>query len=71
MHFVLRIIRQKYMIVLFVINVYLIGIKNVATHSIDGDGLCDVINDIIMSYSWFPAPITCSVIGHEKRNNNI
>jgi hypothetical protein len=45
------------MIVLFVIYVYLIGIKNVATHCIDDDGLCDVINDVIMSYSWFPMPV--------------
>jgi len=57
-HFALRIIRQKCMIVLFVIYVYLIGIKNMATHSIDGDWLCDVINDIIASYSWLPTPIT-------------
>jgi len=35
------------MIVLFVIYVYLIGIKNMTTHFIDGDGLCDIINDII------------------------
>ena len=45
------------MIVLFVIYVYLIGIKNMATYSIDGDWLCDVINDVFMSYSWFPTPI--------------
>lgn len=57
MHFALRIIRQKCMIVLFVIYVYLIGIKNMATHSINGDVLRDVINDVIASYSWFPAPI--------------
>jgi len=45
------------MIVLFVICVYLIGIKNVATHCIDDDGLCDVINYVIAPYSWFPVPI--------------
>jgi hypothetical protein len=40
-------------------------------HSIDGDWLCDIINDIIASNSWFPTPITWSVIEHEKCNNNI
>jgi len=46
------------MIILFVIYVYLIGIKNMPAHSIDGDWLCDIINDIIASNSWFPTPIT-------------
>ena len=58
LHFALQIIRQKCMIVLFVIYVYLIGIKNMPAHSIDGDWLCDIINDIIASNSWFPTPIT-------------
>lgn len=69
-YFALRIIRQKCMIVLFVIYVYLIGIKNMATHSIDGDWLCDVINDVFMSYSWFPTPIAWSQTENEKCNNN-
>jgi hypothetical protein len=69
-HYALGIIRQKCMIVLFVIFIYLIGIKNMATHSVDGDWLCDVINDVFMSYSWLPTPIAWSLTEHEKFNNN-